>query len=333
MITDSNTIRILEPYGGWINIYNPNQDDNLDTGFGNRLFYWLSTYYLNKKLKNKFKLLVEEPWWPELKIIELPNTSTFEYKFNIFEELDLQWAEQQRKFLYNNNKICGLITDSKYDDVIDGKNLLDDNNHWVTYFSYAANYDIKFPKIKFKNKVFDDYIKPQIKDVIGVHYRRGNGIEMPVLGETYTDESNNTGTVKQEDLKIVQWKKDNLSDINDTVYIPNEYYYKILDKKISDNPNLKIYLSYDIPSKYIIDFQIRYQKKIITHENFIDKVKSELKNDGIIFNDWPYDNVIRTMIDFYSLLNCSYFIEHPLSSWTGVIKQSKFLMETKNNLL
>lgn len=322
MIKSSKSIRILDPYGGWININDSAKDGNLDTGFGNRLLYWLSAYNLNKLSDFQFKLFVEEPWWPELKIIDLPNTEIFKYKFNPFQELHEQWSREQKKYLYDDEKMCGLITDLKYNQIINNNHVLLEKDNWITYYRYKSNGEV-FPSIVFKNKIFDNYIKEKISNTIGVHYRRGNGIALPIINKVFKDENGNSGITKKEDLKIVKWKKENLSDINDTPFIPNDYYFKIIDEKIKISPNTKVYLSYDVPKEFIYEFQVKYKKRLLTHDDFINTVKIELEKDKIYFNDWPYDNVIRTMIDFYVLLNTEYFIEHPFSSWSHIINISK----------
>ena len=321
-MTKNKSIRILSPDGGWLTINNGYRDESLDTGFGNRLMYWLSIYNLNEISRFKYQLLVEEPWWPELKIIDLPNTDVFRYEFNVFEDLSSQWIREQRKFLYNKNEMCGLLTKSKLKRIRKNINILLEKDNWITYFPYEARGEY-FPKIKFKNKVFDNYIKPNIENTIGVHYRRGSGISLPELDKKFTDKDGNYGIVKIQDLKISKWKRKNSVELNDTTFIPNEYYFKILDDKIKTNPNLKIYLSYDVPKEFIFEFQVRYKNRLITHEDYIDKVTSELEKDKIYFDKWPYDNVIRTMIDFYVLLNTEDFIPHPLSSWSHIIDISK----------
>ena len=57
-------LKWVEPWGGY--------DSKNDTGFCNRLFHWEFAYQLNEINNFKFKILLEDYWWPELEYLELP---------------------------------------------------------------------------------------------------------------------------------------------------------------------------------------------------------------------------------------------------------------------
>ena len=57
-------LKWVEPWGGY--------DSKNDTGFCNRLFHWELAYQLNEINNFKFKILLEDYWWPELEYLELP---------------------------------------------------------------------------------------------------------------------------------------------------------------------------------------------------------------------------------------------------------------------
>jgi hypothetical protein len=56
--------------------FEPWNGDNIyehDSGFGDRVLYWITSYYLSTIIKD-VQIIVEEYYWPELLLIELPNT-------------------------------------------------------------------------------------------------------------------------------------------------------------------------------------------------------------------------------------------------------------------
>lgn len=306
------TIRVLEPYGGWISNYLNSElrHENLDTGFGNRLFHWLNAYRISKKYNFEYKILVEKIWWPELEYIELPNTEYFHSEYS-FEEYHLY----KQKFIGNSLP----ITNKMFKDFINGESILDDFNHWYVDFDYSM-YIHPFPKLKLK---FD--LKFNFKNILGIHIRRGNGINFPILGEIYKDEIGVYGKVSEEDLSIMNWKSQFTLNKTDTPYIPNEYYYKWIDLFLAQSEKNNIYISYDIPDEYIKPFYLKYKNRVITKYDIMENINYNKLQ-------WPYANTFKNVVDLFCLSSSSYLVGHPKSSWSFFSKMYSNLEFPKLNL-
>lgn len=307
----SKTIRVLEPYGGWIVNYHDTElvHENLDTGLGNRLFHWLNAYRISEKYNFEYKILVEKIWWPELEYIELPNTIWVDSDFS-FEN----YNEIKNDFI----KGASPITNTMFNAFIDGKSILD-KNHWFTDFDYTT-FIYPFPKIKLKFDFNFDF-----KNTLGVHIRRGNGIEFPKIKNVYKDGLGVFGKVTKDDCEITEWKSNFTLNNTDTPYIPNEYYYKWIDSFLNQNKKNKIYISTDVPNEFLKPFYVKYGNKIITKEKLISNYK---------YNNlpWPYGKTFENIIDLFSLSSCDYLIEHPNSSWSFFSKMYSNLEFPKLNV-
>ena len=62
-----NTLRWVEPFGGW-------SKDTEDTGLCNRIFHWEVAYDISKNNNFDYQIILEEKYWPEFKLIDLPKT-------------------------------------------------------------------------------------------------------------------------------------------------------------------------------------------------------------------------------------------------------------------
>jgi hypothetical protein len=73
------TLRWLEPFGGWgdhSNVFDYIKPEfGMDTGFCNRILHWEVAHYLNEKNDFQYRILLQDVFWPELEILELPYTS------------------------------------------------------------------------------------------------------------------------------------------------------------------------------------------------------------------------------------------------------------------
>ena len=110
----SKTIRVLEPYGGWVINYSDDElrHENLDTGLGNRLFHWLNAYRISETNNFEYKLILEKIWWPELKYIELPHTKVidYDYSFNEYDKYKSLFIENS--YPITNNMFNGILNGS-----------------------------------------------------------------------------------------------------------------------------------------------------------------------------------------------------------------------------
>jgi hypothetical protein len=317
-INYDKTIRVLEPFDGWVHHGYDNLDEATDTGLCNRLMYWQSIYNINKKYGFPYTICVEKIWWPELDIIELPNTVAIDYP-----EYDFQDYKQKLKkdFISKN----GVYTNedniiSKLDDINSDIDL--NINHYYTSYDYEQIKEFTpFPKFKFKYEFIENIIKKYISiHTTGVHIRRGNGMSVPEIGNLYTDQFGITGRVDVEDLySISNLEITQFNLPGEEEYIPNEYYKKVFKKLLQDNPNKNIYISADIPIEKLNPIIKMFPDKIITYDFMIDEINKNLEKNNIFFKNIQYRYVIKNIIDLFSLTYCGDFIPYPNSSWSRFV--------------
>lgn len=325
-MSNTKIIKVLEPYGGWIDFSNKSINSELDTGFVNRLIHWRSAYLISKIHNFEFEIQVEDLMWPELKILDLPNTISVC-------KLDSHttYSEYRRDFLnYGLTKSAIPIETKLVRDIILSKNTLLNQNYYYT--NYPFNWDedtdnntlLKFPTIQFKYDFIETIIKKYVnKNYVGIHIRRGNGTELPILNGIY----NQKYITNESDMNIVGWRVINKLDVNNTPYIPDSYYFDYMDKVISYNSDVKFFISYDIPYRFIKKFKDRYGDIITTSDDFLHEIEYQLANTNFKNELNSYKNVITNIIDLFSLSMCSSVIMNPRSSWSLFLKQYKNIKE------
>jgi hypothetical protein len=316
-ITYNKTIRILEPFDGWVHHGYDNPNEASDTGLCNRLFYWQSVFNLNEKYNSLYTLCVEKIWWPELDLFELPNTVAIDYPNYTFKDY-------KKKLKYDFISKCGTYSNDS--DIVNQLNVVDDINTDINHFYTSFDFeDIKeftpFPKFKFKYKFIEEIIKKYINiHTTGVHIRRGNGMCVPEIGDVYTDEDGIFGIVDVEDLNCIS--KLNITQFNlsgEEVYIPNSYYKKIFNNLLNSNPRKKIFISSDIPIELLKEIIEPHADRIFTSTMMVNEITNELKNKNVIFDDLQYRYIIKNVVDLFSLTYCGDFVPYPNSSWSRFV--------------
>lgn len=331
---NKKVIKVLEPWGGWVDLKNqPNNPkfgiSQLDSGFVNRLIYWRAAYLISKIHNFEYQIQVEYLQWPELHLIELPNTkSVCDFNHNVdysnYKNDFLNWGFNEEPLPIKKDMIKNII--------FSNKKLLNSNHYFTNYpfnwDEYTDNNDLlKFPPIKFKYDFIEKILKNHIKNnYVGIHIRRGNGTTLPSIGTKY---SNNqiTSITKKSDMDIIGWREINKLDVNHTPYIPDSYYFNYMDNLIFHDENVKFFVSYDIPYRFIKKFKDRYGNRIITSDDFLHEIEYELYKNEYTHDLSDYKNVITNVIDLFSLSMCSTVIMNPISSWSLFLKQYKNMKE------
>jgi hypothetical protein len=333
-LENKKVIKVLEPHGGWLNLKNQSKNSRfsiseLDSGFVNRLIHWRSAYLISKIHNFEYEIQVEYLQWPELRLIELPNTKAVCDFSSHTEYLDyktdfLKWGFNEEPLPIKKDMINDII--------FLNKKLLNNNHYFANYpfnwDEYTDNNDIlKFPPIKFKYDFIEKILKNHIKNnYVGVHIRRGNGTTLPSIGAKH---SNNgiTSIIKESDMNIVGWREINKLNVNNTPYLPDSYYFNYMDSLIFHDESVKFFVSYDIPYRFIKKFKDRYDNRIITSDDFLHEIEYELYKKDYRHDLADYKNVINTVIDLFSLSMCSTVIMNPISSWGLFLKQYKNMKE------
>ena len=85
------TLRWLEPYGGW--------HEN-DTGLCNRIFHWEVAFELSRHNDYEYQILLQRKYWPELSLIELPQTKVYTSTEGDSYNIDFLKCQGKTKYAY-----------------------------------------------------------------------------------------------------------------------------------------------------------------------------------------------------------------------------------------
>jgi hypothetical protein len=277
-----------------------------DTAFGNRMYIWTQLYYVSYRTNFEYKIAVQKEKWPELKFLNLPNTIALKEEDFCKNEKVYKISESHLKLIIHKNNIEYLKT----------------NNYWYLdeWLIYEGQYDkLNLPNpyslIKFKNPSINDILSEYFKSFVSIHIRRYHGTyyteddlsEMPLnLREQYLKESYFPTTLTHY------------------TYIKDAVYFKIIEKLINSNENVKIYISTDLPLKFYKHYKTRYFKKNIKDKyDYYEKFKNILKQ---CFTDDYIDNnkkIVEDLLDFFVIAYSKFIIMPNYSTWSRIAKKVK----------
>jgi|ETNmetMinimDraft_8_1059916.scaffolds.fasta_scaffold08792_3 hypothetical protein len=267
-----------EPWGGY--------GEFDDTGLNDRIWHWELAYEINRCNDFKFTILVENKWWPELNYLSLPNTIGVD-----------EWGEDFKKD-------CTFFDTNDLDKKQDFK--LDTNINWYPTCGhkftrcFRNEYEETRPLqlIDIKNKHLKDTIKNMVKKAVGVHIRRGKGIDSPenLFRETHS---------------FVGYP-----------HVDNEYYLDTMNKIKEIKFKQKFYLSSDFSfSEQRKNLEVFYENfDIIDYNHILEKL-----NDDVDMSDKYFDKVLHkkcliNIIDLFSLSYCSFIIMYYNSQFSSFAK-------------
>ena len=280
-----------------------------DSGFGDRIAIWSLAYYFSTIIKD-VEIIVEDNYWPELLLIDLPNTTA-----------------QDVSVLKSSNNQLIPITCEKFRDILLTEQFDYENSSENTYYYLDFSiscfdhlyhfFDYKnitykeilhncVSKIKLKLTTAINFMENEFSDVCCIHLRRGlgtyptekflNEIEKILPKETIDsywenfhknrlgEEYRNSGKYKYYDMLLkkdknrqkIFFESENINNdfdwVNSYKIIPDSDYFNLIDNFIlSENPNQKIYISSDIPKKYYSYYYDRYPNNIIDKSYYLKK--------------------------------------------------------------
>jgi hypothetical protein len=268
------------------------EDD--DSGWGNRLICWEAAYNIGKQLDSNHVIKVLPQEFPELHLVNLISTS--------FTELQ---------------KITAIpIQDGQVDSWIQNNIVdLDPNLSYVTNFSFLNSARINrsfginkkhIQKISIKNEQVQKYIKNTVKEFIGIHIRRGNGV--------YTTKQD----LEEIPVEFQKYYNLCLDCGKEYVFIKDSIYFNIIDSILKDNPEALFYISIDVNEKAVDYFKTRYPDKIFTRTDIIEKNKNIFIESSFLDRYEQLTNMGYNLVDFFSLSFCKDIIESPFSSWCNM---------------
>jgi hypothetical protein len=339
------TLRWLEPFGGWgdhSNIFDYVKPEfGTDTGFCNRILHWEVAYYLNEKNDFQYRILLQDMFWPELEILELPYTSPvkmekfsfglhYPMEFNHLKFLTVYDIENmkvsmsdplpknvlEKMFLTENfNLPKNVHSNFGYDDLVRLLNLQNNPN----LFDHLSIHNLKdrpLGKINIKYSFIRTLLENFAKDVVGIHIRRHNGVCV-----TEEDLETVPENIREDFKKFIE--KSNSSH-NAYRYYNDDFYFKIIDNLLRINPTQKFYISSDLPRKYLNHFYEKYPLNILDNTEIIKIVTNFLVDSNHdVYKMKTYGNVIENIVDLFTLSYCSFLVMSNKSTWSEFAKHHR----------
>lgn len=297
----SKTLRWVEPYHGGMS--------REDTGLCNRLLHWELAYKINKLNNFKFTILLQEEWWSELKYLNLPNTRPVRNPYYSNQKV----AELKFKtvFDYKNQNIylAEPISEEFMGKMVKKNKFALKGDNYYSDFGYNFIEELEniggkgISAIKFKHKGFEKEIQKAVEGCIGIHIRRGEGVEVTM------------DHIQNLPKEVHHLFKPHEGDVN-YKWISDVQYFKIIDGILRRNPNQKFYLSTDMTRdqyEYIIN---RYPGSFKTRKDVFNEV-FWTSNYYEKIDDFQFVGFIN-IIDLFTLASCDYIIKSPYSTWSIV---------------
>jgi len=274
-----------------------------DTGLCNRIFHWELGYEINKINNFEFTILVENIYWPELNYLSFPYTEGSKYRGDKF---------KGNSRLFNSNV---LEKDNfKLDVSIDWSPTCGYN--FSNFFCEKYDSEILRPLqlIDIKNKILKKNIFKNVENVVGIHIRKGLGINR-------LQDSNKLSLAQYK--RYVRRCQETLEYRYIYPYIEDKFYLDIMEKIININPDQKFYISSDVGKEQLCEFYDKYN--IVDHTTILNKIYSEVD----LSKNYPRPSLnkkcLQDVVDLFSLSYCKFSILYPMSTW------SDFAFSYKNN--
>ena len=340
------TLRILDPFNGWgdhsdffklqngIDMKNKFSIGSDDTGLCNRLFHWEVFYdlYINSKEYN-LNLAVQDHIWPELELLHLPNTAKVSYKMHNSDWYGhIRHADMYFKTIFdvetNSVRLAKKMTQDRIISMYRHQNFdFIKTDHWYSDYGYITLEKIYqsigqdgFDKTLHNRplsqiRILDEKINSKIKlascTKIGIHIRRGNGVNIT------EDDIKTLPLEMQDDYR--KYKEDTFTMVDEAYgFKPDSLYFNFIDSILEINPQQEFYISHDLPDRFLNHYYERYGNLISTKKDdrdyYINYYSSKLKN---LNNLISYANVVDNIVDLFSLANCGYLVKSNVSSWSG----------------
>lgn len=336
------TLRWLEPFGGWgdhSNIFNfTTPEFGTDTGLCNRILHWEVAYYLNEQNNFQYRILLQDLFWPELEMLELPYTSPVKMdKLSFGLHYPKEFNHLKFLTIYDIKNMKVSMTDPLLKGDIEKMFLNEDFNLPHHIYSNFGYYDLvsllnlknnpnlndhlpiinleerPLSKINIKYSFIRTLLENFTKGAVGIHIRRHNGV-----------------CVTEEDLQTVpeNLREDYIEFIKKTNALHNAYryynddfYFNIIDSILAINPKQKFYISSDLPRKFLKHFYEKYEDNILCNLKTIEIVKLFLiDSNHDVYKMKTYGNVIENIVDLFALSYCDFLIMSNKSTWSEFAK-------------
>lgn len=308
------TLRWLEPFGGW-NL------STTDTGLCNRIFHWEVAYEINKQNDFKYYILLEEKYWPENKLLDIPTTKTItNIEGDPHEVEKLKFIAVYDTINEKINTATPLNVDRIEKMFKEGNLKLEDKGHYYSNFGYNdlfnlysqkdfKNLERPLTKIKLKHRSVEESIINEMKNVVGIHIRRGNGIPYTI------EDLNSLPENKRDKFALI---KRNITEQLHSAYSfhRDNLYFELMDNMLEINPNQKFYISTDISDEIMDYFYEKYKGNLVDKSFILNVVYDFILNSGFKKSDFVYGNVVENLVDLFCLSYTSFLVGVPKSTWS-----------------
>ena len=272
-----------------------------DSGFADRMRHWIIAHKLSLIIKD-LQIIVEEKFWPELLLLDFPNTipqNVHSLKLSkgqlipiSYEEVEQIISTEDNNFLTSSDEVHYYFNFSihRVNDIYIKQNL--------RYDSIAHE---AISKIKFKLPIVSDFMQREFSDCCFIHLRRGNGtfptlkflseMERFLSKETVdsywkTFHSNRLGhSINSKEYKYFDSLLEKNTDkkylnsiggdsgwANDyKITADSDYFNLIINIIFKDNSDQKIYISSDIPQKYYSYYYDNFPHNVIDKTFYFEK--------------------------------------------------------------
>jgi hypothetical protein len=243
-----------------------------DSGFGDRIKYWVLAYQLSLIIED-IQIIVEEKYWPELLLLDLPNTKTENITRRSCRNklISIGWEEVKNIMLTGNSTVLDSSNDVYYYldfSLEDFVNIFEGQNVTNNFIMHKA-----VSEIKLKLPIVSDFMQQEFSDCCCIHLRRGHGT-FPTLKFLQEMEQ----FLSKERVNFY-WRNFHRSRLGDSVHSKTYKYYDSLIERDTDikeknlSSNQLIY-DYKWVNNYKIVLDSDYFNLI---QNFILKEKYDEK--------------------------------------------------------
>lgn len=269
-----------------------------DSGFGDRMRFWELAHYISTIIDN-VEIIVEEKYWPELLLLDFPNTTAqniSSLRLSKNQLIPLSHQEVKNIVSTKNGELLNSSSDSYYyfnflmSDI--SKNIFDGTN--VSYDFVIRN---AVSKIKLNSSEASDYMQQQFSDHCCIHLRRGDGTFptlkflkeikqfLPVeIIHSYWKKFHSTriGYLKSREYNYFDSMVQRDTDIKDRdspefqpflldfnwvneyrIISDSDYFNLIINFLLKEDPNQKICISSDIPKQYYSYYYENFPHNIV----------------------------------------------------------------------
>lgn len=312
-MSDLKILKWCEPYNGW---------DTFDTGLCNRILHWEIAYDFSVKYKKQpFCIHLEKRHWPEHRLLYLPETNFIDnvkYKHNDQYKLEFITVYDH---VNNTTKQALPITPEMIKAYKENREInLSGSNYWFADFGYMTL--LELDKFKFNNNIrglkrielvhkkYEQLLKVSSKNIVGIHIRRGNGVN--ITTEDIDSLPENIRESYKESTK--KFKFDTYGFVRDEVY------FRIMDELLLINPHQKFYISHDQPTEFMVHYKERYGDNVIFKEDVMLHVTNFFRNIGMDIEVLNEGYALDNVTDLFSLAFGKMVITSNISTWSHFAK-------------